>query len=249
MEDRDFRTESAGTESDLSGKGKAFPSKTGAPLNPLLEAGIVLSAFYLPAYLPLQSAFSLESMAKSGYHLGILATDLPRIALLLYLMTIRDGLGNFGLDRKLKLRDLGLALFTAAGALIMIFILSTLFSFIGASNPLISSAKGLKPPSYFLAPLVFLSSLAVGYSEELAFRVYLDRRLRQAGLPPLWAGIAGSLLFGAGHGYEGIVGLASATLLGFFFWWRWKDGRNLHEIALGHGIYDAAISAIALWAL
>ena len=85
--------------------------------------------------------------------------------------------------------------------------------------------------------------MATGYCEELFFRSYLMRRLAQAGLPRIWTAIASSLLFGSGHGYQGVVGLVSGSLLGLYFAWRWDRARNIHEIALGHGLFDAVVFA------
>jgi membrane protease YdiL (CAAX protease family) len=73
------------------------------------------------------------------------------------------------------------------------------------------------------------------------------RRLGQGGLPPLWAALASSLIFGAGHGSQGIVGIASGIILGLFFAWRWRSGGNIHEIGIGHGLYDTAITAVAIY--
>jgi membrane protease YdiL (CAAX protease family) len=98
-----------------------------------------------------------------------------------------------------------------------------------------------------LAPLVLASSVAVGYCEELFFRSYLMRRLGQAGLPLLWSAVVSSLVFGAGHGYQGVIGIVSGSLLGLYFAWRWIDGGNIHEIGLGHGLYDAVVTAIAIY--
>ena len=68
--------------------------------------------------------------------------------------------------------------------------------------------------------------MSTGYCEELFFRSYLLRRLGQVGLPPKWAAIGLGLIFGLGHGYQGPVGLVSASLLGLFFAWRWLDGEE-----------------------
>ncbi len=73
------------------------------------------------------------------------------------------------------------------------------------------------------------------------------RRLGQAGFPKLWAALASAALFGIGHGYQGIIGIVSGSLLGLFFAWRWYDSSDIHEIAIGHGLFDAAVFALAVY--
>ena len=55
------------------------------------------------------------------------------------------------------------------------------------------------------------------------------------------AGLALTLALGAA------LGLGLATALGGFFAWRWQKTRNLHEIALGHALYDAAVMLLVLY--
>ena len=82
---------------------------------------------------------------------------------------------------------------------------------------------------------------------QFFFRSYLLGRLGQAGLLPGWAVLASSLLFGAGHAYQGAVGVVSGSILGLYFAWRWRSSRNIHEIAIGHGLFDAAVFAVLLY--
>jgi membrane protease YdiL (CAAX protease family) len=232
-----------GEETGVEGRSMA----RGAPNRPPLEAGLLLAAFYLPSYLPLSSSFALRDMSSARYHLSLIAVDLPRALLLLYLMAASDGLGGFGL-RRITRRDPLRALFSAVGALVLVLLLGLAFTLIGLQNPLMAAALAGKRANVALAPLVLASSIAVGYCEELFFRSYLMRRLSQAGLPLLWSAIVSSLVFGAGHGYQGVIGVISGSLLGLYFAWRWADGGNIHEIGLGHGLYDAIVTAAAIYA-
>jgi len=65
----------------------------------------------------------------------------------------------------------------------------------------------------------FLSTLLVGFTEELLFRGYLFQTIaRGAGF--WWATLVTSLLFGAGHGYnpgETVIGLVQLALMGPIF--------------------------------
>jgi uncharacterized protein len=221
-----------------------FGRPRGRPEKPLLEAFIVFIAFYLASYA---SAPSPGGGAREiGYHLSILGINLPRALFILYLMAVSDGLPLFELSRFSR-RDAARGLLCALGAFAVILGPGLLFSAFGIQNPLFAQARSQPKASLWLIPFMLGSSMATGYCEELFFRSYLIRRLEQGGLPPLWAGIASSLLFGSGHSYQGVVGLVSGSLLGLFFAWRWIKAGNIHEIAIGHGLFDSAAFAILVY--
>lgn len=231
---------------EVEDKGPAeAPARTDRPL---LEAGLVFAAFWLAAYLPADPSQAGAALGSPGFHLGLLVQLLPKALFLLYLMSRAEGLPAFGL-RPPRAADLAKAA-AAAGALLAIAFLPGLASSLfGASpaNPLLAAAGRPEASPFLVVPLLAASALAVGYGEELFFRAYLMRRLGQAGLPTLWAGLASALLFGSAHGLQGLLGLLVASALGGFLAWRWAVGRNLHEIALGHALYDFVVMAAALY--
>ncbi len=224
------------------------PSAKNAQAYPLREACLVFAAFWLPAYLPAASTSPLAEFGDPRYTLTLLLELVPRALLLAYIMDRAEGLSAFGIGR-LRAHDAMRALLTAAAGIGIIALMSLAGSLAGAPmhNPLLSSLA--RPP--FPLPLALvalaLSALAVGYGEELFFRVYLMRRLKQAGLPPPWALAVSSLLFGGAHGLQGLAGLFGASLLGAWFAYRWEKGRNFHEIALGHALYDLCVLTAALY--
>jgi uncharacterized protein len=216
----------------------------GEPEKPLLEAFIVFLAFYLTAYIG--AASQGIDASRPGYHLAVLASNLPKALFLLYLMASSDGLRPFGI---LGIRPIDAArgLLCSLGAIALVLAPAYLFSLLGIENPLFSQARLGPRAGAGLLPLVLASSLATGYSEELFFRAFLMRRLGQGGLPPLWAAVATSLIFGAGHSYQGLVGLVSGSLIGLYFAWRWVRGGDIHEIAIGHGLFDVAAFCVLIY--
>lgn len=227
----------------------AGPAPAGRPGRPLLEAGLVFAAFWLSAYLPADPSQAGAALGSPGFHLGLLVQLLPKALFLLYLMSRSEGLAGFGL-RPLRASDLGKAI-AAAGACLAIALLPGLASALSGGrldNPLLAAAGRPAASPFLVVPLVAASALAVGYGEELFFRAYLMRRLGQAGLPLPWAGLASALVFGSAHGLQGLLGLLVASALGGFLAWRWARGRNIHEIALGHALYDFLVMAAALYA-
>ena len=217
----------------------------GEPDRPLLEAALLFSALYLISFVPSDAAAAGRALSEPRYHCLLLLELLPRSMLVLYLMARAEGLAAFGL-RPPRRADLGAGALAALGALGVALLPAWAFSGLGWTNPLLDSACA-PGATALLVPLVLASALAIGYGEELFFRVYLIKRLGQAGLPPLWAALASTLAFGSAHGLQGLPGLVVASGLGALFAWRWLKGRNIHEIALGHAFYDAAVMGLAIW--
>jgi membrane protease YdiL (CAAX protease family) len=226
------------------GREGPFGPPRGEPTKPLLEAFIVFIAFYLASYVSAVSPAA--SASRPVFHFMVVAANLPRLVLVLYLMAVGDGLRLFDIGR-FKRTDAARGFLTALGAFAVILVPGLLFSAMGIENPFLAQVRSVPRAGLVLIPLILASSLATGYCEELFFRSYLMRRLGQAGLPRIWAAIVSSLLFGSGHGYQGIIGLVSGSLLGLFFAWRWSATRNIHEIAIGHGLFDAAVFAILIY--
>jgi uncharacterized protein len=218
----------------------------GGPDRPLIEAALVLAAFYASAFLPFAPRASASFFASPAFHFGLIAVNALRAFLLLCLMASGEGLSAFDLGRFRRADPLK-GLLTASGAFAAMVPPALLFPLLGITNPLLAGYAHGRGESLALIPLFIASSLSTGYAEELFFRSYLMRRLERAGLGPLWAGLASSLLFGSFHGAQGIVGIASTTLVGLWFARRWHKGRNIHELAIGHGLYDAAVFAITLY--
>jgi hypothetical protein len=230
-------------EQGRDGEGPLGPPK-GEPGRPLIEASALFLAFYLASYIFAGS--SPDMLSKPGYHLAATAVNLPRAVLLLYLMAAGDGLRAFSVF-PIRPKDSVRGLLCSLGAFAVMLVPDLLFSALGVQNDFLVRARSGPRGAIALAPLILVSSMATGYCEELFFRAYLLRRLGQAGVSPIWAAIASAILFGMGHGYQGIIGLSSGGLLGLFFAWRWNEAKNIHEIAIGHGLFDAAVFSLALY--
>jgi membrane protease YdiL (CAAX protease family) len=221
----------------------------GSPVRPLAEAFLVFAAFWLGAWLPADPSAVGAALVKPLYHLALAVDILPKALLLLYLMHRLDSLASFGGVDRPRFADLSRAMTTAVGAILVVGSAAALISLVqpGIKNPLLSSAGRPSASPFALVPAVLLSSLAVGYAEELYFRVYLYRRLQQAGLTTFWAAAGTALLFASGHGLQGGLGIVLGLLIGSWFIWRRLRGANLHELALGHAIYDAVVMLASLY--
>jgi membrane protease YdiL (CAAX protease family) len=158
--------------------------------------------------------------------------------------------------RGLAWRDLGLQrpeswVFTVVTALLAAVALQLFSEFV--STPIIERLTGERPDlSSFRAlvgnlPLALAMFAAIwilaALGEELAYRGYVLERAATLGerSPRAYivAVVAVSLLFGLGHFYQGIAGMADSTVSGLLFGTLYLvSGRNLWLPILAHGFSD-----------
>lgn len=210
----------------------APPSTHPGPLRKhiLVEAILVFAAFYLPGYLASQPP------EPAGYMVQYLLLSIPQVLLLIYLLWVQKipPLSAFGF-RRLEGGDWlhGAALVAALALLLLVIRLAT---------PLLPEAAAagyrwrLSGPA--LLPLAALFSFTAGYKEEIFYRAYLLTRLQSLSAPIWSAAAASSLLFAWGHAYQGLTAVIFAFLQGILFCVCFLRRRNVHVLALAHGLYN-----------
>ena len=214
----------------------------------LLELLLIFAAFHLPGMIWSGSAPQEDTLALAGFMVQFLTVALPQLALFAYLLHLRgaaDGEGStwadFGVTRP-RPADLLWALFVALGILLLLGLLGlAIASLPGGARRFFQSGFRWRLTDARLLPLALLFSLATGYREELFYRAYLLTRLAQAGVPSALAVAASSLLFAAGHAYQGPTGFAVALLMGVYFALVFLRLRNLHCLAWAHALYNTAV--------
>ncbi len=214
----------------------------------LLELLLIFAAFYLPGMIWSGSAPQADPHELAVFLVQFLTAALPQLALFAYLLHLRgvtDGAGSrwadFGVTKP-RPADLLWALFVALGVLLLLGLLGLAITYLpGGARRFFQSGYRWRLTDARLLPLALLFSLVTGYREELFYRAYLLTRLGQAGLPPSLAVAASSLLFAAGHAYQGPTGLAVALLMGVYFALVFLRLRNLHRLAWAHALYNMAV--------
>lgn len=121
------------------------------------------------------------------------------------------------------------------------------------AEPTIARLTGRLPDVSVFGPLAgnirfLLISLAIAWTlaaigEEFVYRGYLLTRIARVlgDTRRAWLGALAvtSILFGAGHGYQGVSGMISAGLGGFVFGLLYlATGRNLWVSVIAHGTMD-----------
>lgn len=209
------------------------------------EIILLFSAFFLPGIVVQSQGFSRDMFGQLGFNVQILVQSVPQILLLLFVLEIqgRETVQGLGLGWKLR-RVLPVVVAGSIG----LFVLAGLTGFITRStgaagstgtNVVTGSSWNLTNPA--IIPILLLSSLAIGYREELFFRAYLIMRLDQLGAAPAVTIVLSALLFSLGHIYEGVVGALTALVSGVFLAMIYRRGRNLHQVALSHALYNFAV--------
>ncbi len=208
------------------------PEKSKALLLLFASYILVWADLFLPQ--PPIAAFSVLWFAFAA------AKNCARIVIVFFIMK-KTGLIRAALSLPTK-KDIvaGLTVATAAGLLALG--IAGLAYILGAANPLLANLPmPAASPSLYLS--MAFSSLAIGYAEELFFRIFIPRLLEKAGLPSLPALLISALIFGLSHGSQGFFGMIVSTLLALLFSYFRLRGKNLHALALGHALYDFAILA------
>lgn len=221
---------------------------------PFLEALLFFLVFFLPGYLFQSAQFQITSLFTPAFHLNTFIVILPQMALMLYVLSLRHGerISEYGID-PLKECRIGRIFLTFLGILSLTLLLGAAARALGQlsgtqlSNPAIpqeipadlSYGAILKRP--FVIALILITSLSIGYFEELFFRVYLIGEFGESGTGKIVIILLSSALFAGGHLYQGLIGAAGTFLIGVFLALQYLKRRNWHEIALAHGIYNFVI--------
>jgi membrane protease YdiL (CAAX protease family) len=174
----------------------------------------------------------------SGVAISYIVIGIPQILLVLYIISIQ-GTGT--------LADFGVVAFRARDLLLALAVLAGTFA-VAAPAFLLPAVPGLrwKLGSASELPLAFALCAVTGYREELFFRAYLLTRLAQIGVPAGLAVAAGSVLFSLGHLYEGPIAVAVTAAQGVLMSLVFLRTKNLHVIAVAHGVYNFILLCLTL---
>lgn len=213
------------------------------------EALLLFLVLFLPGYLSPPAAASVTPLDTVRAMLQSVIFGAPQVLLMLHLLRLQPEvpLEHFGLYRP-RVRDA----LRAAGAFLGALALAAPFvagmALVPALRELGSTGYRWSLNSGWQVPLALVFGLTAGYREELFFRAYLLGRFEQAGIPRA-AGVAASVsLFAVGHLYEGVLGVALALVLGLYFSLVYLRSRSLHVPAVAHGLFNAALLALSLFA-
>jgi len=206
--------------------------------NSWLEPILVTAAFVAPGLVrtTIVPASAVEWLVSGAVQ------SLSQCALLFVIIGVSGRLREFGMGKPAPVDALrALSLF--AVILLASKAVSFAFSRWGAgtqgAGSVVPATGGV--PEIGLVALSALFSLAVAYREEAFYRVYLLRSLRKRGAGTAVAILVSTVLFAAGHTYQGAPGIVSALLVGFAASVAAVMGWSLHALALAHAAYNFGV--------
>ena len=212
------------------------------------EMLLLFLAFFLPGYLS-QALGASPGAATTLVLLQSIVTGLPQLLLIAYIA---------GVTGPFTSPEWGCAPLESRDALRVALLVGACFAIIAP----FAALSTVLPRDWTSAlragyrwelrniaqlPVALVFCMTAGYREELFFRSYLFGRLEGLGVQPR-AAIAGStLVFCLGHAYEGPLGFALAAGLGVLFGAVYARRRNLHVIAVAHGLYNFIVLVLSLF--
>ncbi len=217
-------------------------SENKSPIEPI----VLFLAFFLPGFLFQNQQIDGEIFNSPEFNLYYLVSAVPQILLLLYIIRLKgkNSFSRYGI-LKLTAKDIGYGFLYALGVITILSVTMIIFNNTAAEAlPLVDWQ--INNPA--VLPLVFLTTITIGYNEELFFRSYLltefinnDRTNKTAVITAV------SLLFAAGHIYQGTGGFISTFMIGVFFSLIFLKKGRVHSIAIGHGLYNFFVLIISIF--
>jgi uncharacterized protein len=165
-----------------------------------------LDSVRLKSRLPLYAGQIVFELVLFAYVwlLGLKLTGTP----------VRDLIGGKWTSLRDVLRDIGVALMFW---LVVAAVLVVLNKLLGENDGGLQAVKALLPqgPAEMAAWVVLC--LTAGFCEEFVFRGYLQRQLAALTGREGWAIALQALVFGVGHGYQGMKGMIVIAIYGVMF--------------------------------
>ena len=206
------------------------------PFEPIL----FFAAYFLPGYLGQNETVNPEVFNNFIFNISFSLTALGQIFLLYYMLSLKKtySLTDYGIV-KIKIMDIPRILLLCGG----IFLCMLPFSLIQMLSPEESVPYFMNPVEWKITnpamiPLIFITCICTGYREESFFRSYMLTLMSQKNLPVFLSVLCSTILFSAGHAYQGLLGLAGTALIGIFLSIIFIKTKNLHTIAIAHGLYN-----------
>ncbi|MBN2533580.1 MAG: CPBP family intramembrane metalloprotease [Spirochaetales bacterium] len=206
----------------------------------IIEAFFVILTFFLPGYF-LPRLEDPNDFLNSPLHLSIYLTlSLLQIIFMIFILHRNKSipLKDFGWVKP-RVKDILQALLFIVGLYALYYLLMLVISMLPQmiQETMISGFRW-KLENLVMIPFIFIFCLITGYREELLFRSYIITRCSQFSIPVPYAIIISVFSFGVLHLYEGISGILFAFFSGIYLSLIFVAKKNLHIIAVSHGIFN-----------
>lgn len=182
-----------------------------------------------------------------AYQFTGIALDLVPVALVIWLLwrARRPHLGALGIDFTRPARD------TASGiALVLVIGIPGLALYLAgrAMGLTVNVVPSPLDAHWFTVPLLLLSALRAGLTEEVIVVGYLFERLRRLGWSPWTIILSAAVLRGIYHLYQGVPALIGNIAMGVLFGWLYQRTGRLVPLIVAHTLIDVAVFVGYPWA-
>jgi len=195
----------------------------------------------------LNAPLSERALLDLVYQVLAVATDLVPVALVAYLLwsTARPHLGRLGLDAARLGRDslggVGLALLVGVPGIGLYLVGKSL----DLTVTVVPTDLG---EHWWTVPVLLLSALRAGLTEELIVVGYLFARLRDLGWRTWPIVVAAALLRGSYHLYQGFGAFVGNVAMGLLFGWLYARTGRVLPLVVAHVLIDATVFVGYPWA-
>ncbi len=181
------------------------------------------------------------------YQLTGIALDLVPVALVCWLLwrVRRPHLGALGIDAARPVRD------ALSGALLVLVIGVPGLALYVAGRQLGLTVSVVPSPldaEWFTVPVLLLSALRAGLTEEVIVIGYVFERLRRLGWGTWPIILAAAALRGVYHLYQGVPALVGNLVMGVLFGWLYARTGRLVPLIVAHTLIDVAVFVGYPWA-
>lgn len=182
-----------------------------------------------------------------AYQLTGIFLDLVPVALVIWLLwrARRPHLGALGIDRTRPWRD------GASGIALVLVIGVPGIALYFAGRALGLTVDVVPSPldaHWFTIPVLVLSALRAGLTEEVIVIGYLFERLRRLGWGTWQIILSAAALRGVYHLYQGVPALIGNFAMGVLFGWLYARGGRLVPLIVAHTLIDVAVFIGYPWA-
>ncbi len=173
------------------------------------------------------------------YHVQLLAVSIPQILLVVVLCDLRRPGSSLRFGWRVPNQNDALpAIMGLTATWVAVAVVSLVASVIlgegGGPEPTVAWSFERRE----LIPVALVSTLAIGYREEIFYRAYIADRAEEAEVDVRTALAVGALLFASGHLYQGVMGFVLSLAIGLVLAAVYYRMRSLHGIAVAHGLYN-----------
>lgn len=203
------------------------------------EFALLFAVLFLPGMLAQGGYVDPQAFDNIAYHVQLLAVSIPQILLVVVLCDLRRPGSSLRFGWRVpNTSDVLPAVVGLAATWVTVAAVSLV------AGSILAEGGGPEPTVAWsferreLIPVALVSTLAIGYREEIFYRAYIADRAEEAQVDVRAALAVGALLFASGHVYQGVMGFILSLAIGLVLATVYYRTKSLHGIAVAHGLYN-----------